>query len=112
MRSLLVLALLTALGCSETAIKAADSFTDTRADRIGETQQQPDTTPNSPEDLAHDAEPDTRVVKPVTERGEYAVGYTTMQVSYLPLQAAEQRQMSVAVWYPTLASSGEPGYEN
>ncbi len=49
---------------------------------------------------------------PVTELGPFNVGYRTAPLSYVPRGQTEAREISVHVWYPTLAVDGEhPRYE-
>jgi predicted dienelactone hydrolase len=45
----------------------------------------------------------------VLENGPFGVGYRTLEVTYRPAGAAEDRTIEVLTWYPTLDESGEPG---
>ena len=40
--------------------------------------------------------------------GPYQVGYRVLDVGYEPVGGVEERQLRVALWYPTLEDAGEP----
>ena len=40
--------------------------------------------------------------------GEYSIGFARHDVSYMTPEGAEERQLPVAIWYPTSAVTTEP----
>lgn len=79
-------------------VAAADAFSPTDAGPLPDAQRTPPT--GDPLDW------------PVTELGPFGVGYRTFPLSYVPRGQTEAREISVHLWYPTLAVNGDhPRYE-
>ena len=80
---------------TDSAVPDSDTVDSAGLDSAEHDSQEPDL---QRPDLAH---------RPPTEPGPYGVGYRQATWTYTPIGYASERELDVAIWYPTLAVTGD-----
>ena len=101
------IAVLMTVGCSPSSDTRAStpdrSDASTEADANGNTQDVPEDASGALADADTPSRPDR---SPVESAGPFRVGYRIESITYRPIQLDEDRQLRLAVWYPTEDTDG------